>query len=175
MAHRLLSVLFGFGVAFALSELVARVVLQPPLGDRVAITDKATGLRADCYPRARGVSLPLDMERPEDRVTLFKPMTRPGVLWPNDATWDREALAAISSIADVVERLRWVAPLCVPYDDRESSPRRLIPGPKSGAVAVLGDSFAFGHVRKLSPRVGARARSAVAGRAAEPQRKREKE
>src|SRR5262249_52736128 len=98
MLHRVLVVAGGLIVALSLCELLARVVLQPPLGDRVEITDQEGPNRADCYPRARGVEMPLDLARGKDVMALFRPLQSPKLVWPADATVNSMELPSSSTV-----------------------------------------------------------------------------
>jgi hypothetical protein len=141
----LLVSLLATALALGLCEAAVRVFLRPPLTDRIEVIDKGGTTKADCYPRAPGVSLPVDLGRAGDAMAFFHRFRTPAIVWPGDPGGGVPAGADSPTLYDGFLYLLRVAPLCVVYDFADNSPRRVFGDARGGTWAVLGDSFGFGQ------------------------------
>ncbi|MGZ3658210.1 MAG: hypothetical protein ACXVB9_08220 [Bdellovibrionota bacterium] len=139
----------GLILSLFLCEALARILIHPTFGDRVEISDSNANLRADCYPRAPGTELKVDLARPEDARAFFGKLTVTKIGWPTDPGADPAAAPTVKSQVSAKEyflRLIFEAPLCAVYDVGPKSTRWLVePAGFHDSIAILGDSFAFGQ------------------------------
>lgn len=131
------------------AELFARLWLEPPRYDRIPLDGIPGAFSADCYPRAAGAELPLDLGRDADAAEFSRrlPFMRSRSLASLAEDVRLREFAAGLPAERAVEILRERAPLCATYDMRPGSPRYLVAAPAPGGptLALLGDSFVFGQ------------------------------
>ena len=148
MLSAILTLVMAFLLSLGVCEIATRLMLKPPLGDRVELYEQDGSVRADCYPRSGGTHMPIDLGSDREALAFLRQFNKLVIAWPGNPGKQIESdpLPVSESLEVALGRLRERAPLCVLYNLSEESPRRLVGGPGyKETFAVLGDSFAFGQ------------------------------
>ncbi|MBI3554978.1 MAG: hypothetical protein HY074_01790 [Deltaproteobacteria bacterium] len=144
------AVLCSVGLGLVCSEIMVRLHFTPPRTEPIRLDDSRGNVGALCFPRMSGASLPLDLNRPEDQAKFLNLVDRIHANVPESVLGKGELERLLEDVAarEMVSALAQEVPLCVTYDLRalELSPRFLVaPAGFKDTIALLGDSFVFGH------------------------------